>query len=35
MKKVKISIDNKSYEFEVEEKDLKTLLRVIDTFSQK
>jgi hypothetical protein len=35
MKKVKISIDNKSYEFEVEEKDLKTLLRVIDAFSQK
>lgn len=34
MKKVKISIDDKTNEYQVEEKDLKTLLKVIEAFSK-
>lgn len=34
VKKVKVSIDNKIYEYQVEEKDLKVLLKVIEVFSK-
>jgi hypothetical protein len=34
MKKVKVSVDDKSYEYQVEEKDLKALLKIIEVFSK-
>ena len=34
MKKVKVSIDNKTYEYQVEEKDIKILLKIIGVFSK-
>lgn len=34
MKKVKVSIDGKTYEYNIEEKDTKTLLKVIEAFSK-
>lgn len=35
MKKVRVSIDDKTYEYEVEEKDVDTLFKIIDIFSKK
>ena len=35
VKKVKVSVDNKTYEYQVEEKDLKTLLNIIEVFNKK
>jgi len=34
MKKVKFSIDDKIYEFQVEEKNIKILLKIIKAFSK-
>lgn len=34
VKKVKVSINDKIYEYQVEEKDLKILLKVIEAFSK-
>jgi hypothetical protein len=34
MKKVKVSVDDKNYEYQVEEKDLKVLLKIIEAFSK-
>lgn len=34
MKKIKVSIDGKTYEYNIEEKDIKTLLKVIEAFSK-
>jgi len=34
MKKVKVSIDDKAYEYQAEEKDLKVLLKIIEAFSK-
>lgn len=34
MKKVKVTIDDKTYEFEVNEKDLQILMKVISVFSK-
>ena len=34
MKKVKVSIDGKTYEYQVEEKDIKILLKIIEAFSK-
>ena len=34
VKKVKVSIDDKTYEYQVEEKDLKVLLKIIEVFSK-
>ena len=34
VKKIKVSIDDKTYEYQVEEKDLKVLLKVIEAFSK-
>ena len=35
VKKVKVSVDDKIYEYQVEEKDLKTLLNIIEVFNKK
>lgn len=34
MNKVKVYVDDKNYEYQVEEKDFKTLLKVIEAFSK-
>jgi hypothetical protein len=34
VKKVKVSVNDKTYEYQVEEKDLKVLLKVIEVFSK-
>ena len=34
MKKVKVTIDDKTHEFEVDEKDLPILIKVISVFSK-
>lgn len=34
MNKIKFSVDEKNYEYKVEEKDFKTLLKVIEAFSK-
>ena len=34
MKKVKVTIDDKNYEFKVDEKDLPILIKVISVFSK-
>ena len=34
VKKVKVSVNDKTYEYQVEEKDLKVLLKVIEAFSK-
>jgi hypothetical protein len=34
MKKVKVTIDDKTYEFKVDEKDLPILIKVISVFSK-
>jgi len=34
MKKIKVSIDDKTYEYQVDEKDLKILLKVISVFGK-
>ena len=34
MKKIKVSIDDKTYEYQVEEKDIKILLKIIEVFGK-
>ena len=34
MKKVKVSIDDKTYEYQIEDKDLEALLKIIGVFSK-
>ena len=34
MKKVKVAIDDKTYEYQVEEKDLQILLKIIALFNK-
>lgn len=34
MNKIKLSTEDKTYEYQIEEKDLKTLLKVVEAFSK-